>query len=150
VALLTGMEVANASMYDGSTGTAEAVLMANRVTRRNKAVLSGGLHPHYREHGRDRGQVRRRLHAPCLDARAPRAARILIALIDATRPASSCRTRTSSAMSATSRSSPEACHAAGALLIVVVTEVVSLGLLSRRARWAPTSSSARASRSATA
>lgn len=48
VALLTGMEVANASMYDGSTAAAEAVFMANRVTKRNKAVLSGGLHPHYR------------------------------------------------------------------------------------------------------
>ncbi|MBA5778405.1 aminomethyl-transferring glycine dehydrogenase subunit GcvPA [Stappia sp. F7233] len=48
VAELTGMDVANASMYDGSTGTAEAVLMAHRVTRRNKAVLSGGLHPQYR------------------------------------------------------------------------------------------------------
>src|SRR6476619_5607637 len=49
VALLTGMEVANASMYDGSTATGEAVLMAHRVTRRRKAVLSGGLHPHYAE-----------------------------------------------------------------------------------------------------
>ena len=49
VALLTGMEVANASLYDGSTATAEAVLMAHRITRRNKAMLSGGLHPHYRE-----------------------------------------------------------------------------------------------------
>src|SRR3954471_3928573 len=48
VSLLTGMEVANASMYDGSTGASEAVLMANRVTRRSKAVISGGLHPHYR------------------------------------------------------------------------------------------------------
>jgi glycine dehydrogenase subunit 1 len=48
VTLLTGMEVANASMYDGSTGTSEAVLMANRVTRRHKALISGGLHPHYR------------------------------------------------------------------------------------------------------
>ncbi len=47
VSALTGMEVANASMYDGSTGTGEAVLMAHRVTKRNKAVLSGGLHPHY-------------------------------------------------------------------------------------------------------
>jgi glycine dehydrogenase subunit 1 len=49
IAALTGMEVANASMYDGSTGTGEAVLMAHRVTKRNKAVLSGGLHPHYAE-----------------------------------------------------------------------------------------------------
>ncbi|MBB3018897.1 glycine dehydrogenase subunit 1 [Microvirga lupini] len=47
VAALTGMEVANASMYDGSTGTGEAVLMAHRITKRRKAVLSGGLHPHY-------------------------------------------------------------------------------------------------------
>src|SRR5882724_2074957 len=49
VALLTGMEVANASMYDGSTATAEAVLMAHRITKRKKAVLAGNLHPHYRE-----------------------------------------------------------------------------------------------------
>ena len=47
VALLTGMEVANASMYDGSTACGEAMLMAHRVTRRRKAVISGGLHPHY-------------------------------------------------------------------------------------------------------
>src|SRR6476620_11709350 len=49
VAMLTAMEVANASMYDGSTAAAEAVLMAHRITKRRKAVLSGGLHPHYRE-----------------------------------------------------------------------------------------------------
>jgi len=49
VAMLTGMEVANASMYDGSTAAAEAVLMAHRITRRHKAVLAGNLHPHYRE-----------------------------------------------------------------------------------------------------
>src|SRR3954451_25333633 len=47
VAALTGLEVANASMYDGSTATAEAVMMAQRVTRREKAVLSGGVHPQY-------------------------------------------------------------------------------------------------------
>src|SRR5712675_1933233 len=49
VALLTGMEVANASLYDGSTAAAEAVLMAHRLTGRNRAVLSGNLHPHYAE-----------------------------------------------------------------------------------------------------
>ena len=49
VALITGMEVANASMYDGASACAEAVLMAGRCTRRDKAVLSGGLHPHYAE-----------------------------------------------------------------------------------------------------
>src|SRR5690606_29964753 len=47
VALLTGMEVANASMYDGSTGCAEAILMARRITRRKRAIISGGLHPQY-------------------------------------------------------------------------------------------------------
>ena len=47
VANLTGMEVANASMYDGSTACGEAMLMAHRLTRRSKAVISGGLHPQY-------------------------------------------------------------------------------------------------------
>jgi glycine dehydrogenase subunit 1 len=46
---LTGMEVANASLYDGSTGVAEAVLMAQRVTRRDKFIIAGSLHPQYRE-----------------------------------------------------------------------------------------------------
>ena len=49
VALITGMDVANASMYDGATSCAEAALMARRVTRRADVVLSGGLHPHYTE-----------------------------------------------------------------------------------------------------
>lgn len=47
VARLYGMDVANASLYDGSTACLEAILMARRITRRKKAVLSGGLHPHY-------------------------------------------------------------------------------------------------------
>jgi glycine dehydrogenase subunit 1 len=46
---LTGMEIANASMYDGSTGCAEAVLMAVRVTGRSNAVVARSLHPEYRE-----------------------------------------------------------------------------------------------------
>ncbi|MBI3439394.1 MAG: aminomethyl-transferring glycine dehydrogenase subunit GcvPA [Proteobacteria bacterium] len=47
VALLLDMEVANASMYDGSTATSEAALMAARVTKRRKIIFSGGVHPHY-------------------------------------------------------------------------------------------------------
>src|ERR1043166_1752098 len=46
---LTGMEVANASMYDGSTALAEAYLMAQRVTRRNKIVVAETVHPEYRQ-----------------------------------------------------------------------------------------------------
>ncbi len=46
---LTGMEIANASMYDGSTGTAEAMMMAVRVTGRDKAVIARTVHPEYRE-----------------------------------------------------------------------------------------------------
>ena len=46
---LTGMEVANASMYDGSTGVAEAVMMAVRVTGRKAAVVARSVHPEYRE-----------------------------------------------------------------------------------------------------
>src|SRR2546421_9417877 len=49
VCQLTGMEVANASMYDGSTALAEAVLMAERVTRRSKAIASSAVHPQYLE-----------------------------------------------------------------------------------------------------
>ncbi len=47
VARLLGCEVANASMYDGSTACWEAIGMARRITRRKKAIVSSGLHPHY-------------------------------------------------------------------------------------------------------
>src|SRR6478752_4128534 len=47
VAAILGMEVANASMYDGSTACGEAMLMAHRLTRRNRSLISGGLHPQY-------------------------------------------------------------------------------------------------------
>src|SRR4051795_29488 len=47
VARLFGCEVANASMYDGSTAMWEAIVMAHRITRRDKTVISSGVHPHY-------------------------------------------------------------------------------------------------------
>jgi len=52
VARLYGTEVANASLYDGSTACWEAIAMAGRITRRKRAVISSGLHPHYVETAR--------------------------------------------------------------------------------------------------
>ena len=46
---LTGMDIANASLYDGASGTAEAVLMANRVTRKPKVLVARSVHPQYRQ-----------------------------------------------------------------------------------------------------
>ena len=128
VAELTGMEVANASMYDGSTATGEAVLMAHRVTRRKRAVLSGGLHPHYAE-------VVATLSAMAgdeIERLAPdvRAAEDIIAHIDA---GTSCVVVQSPDVFGNLRDlTPivEACRAKGALLIAVFTEAVSLGLVS--------------------
>jgi glycine dehydrogenase subunit 1 len=127
VSLLTGMEVANASMYDGSTATAEAVLMAGRLTRRQKALVSGGLHPHYAKvvetSGRWEG-YRTDFVRPD-----PRGDEDLIGSID---KETSCVVVQNPSFFGHVRDFArlaEACHAAGALLIVVVTEVVSLGLI---------------------
>ncbi|MGI9409461.1 MAG: aminomethyl-transferring glycine dehydrogenase subunit GcvPA [Hyphomicrobiaceae bacterium] len=128
VAMLTGMEVANASMYDGSTATAEAMLMANRLTRRSKALISGGLHPHYR------GVIETIAHHSGADISVlppvtPASTEDLAAKIDET---TSCVIIQYPDFYGTIRDlSPiaEAAHAKGALLVAVVTEVVALGLL---------------------
>jgi glycine dehydrogenase subunit 1 len=126
VALLTGMEVANASLYDGSTATAEAVLMAQRTTRRAKAILSGGLHPHYAETVETvaalGGTV---VRAPVT----PGCAEDLASLIDSDTACVVVQSPDVFGLIRDLKPIAEAAHAKGALLIAVVTEAVSLGLL---------------------
>jgi glycine dehydrogenase subunit 1 len=126
VALLTGMEVANASLYDGSTATAEAVLMAQRVTRRGKAILSGGLHPHYAETVETvaglSGEI---VRAPVT----PGKAEDLAAMIDSDTACVIVQSPDVFGLIRDLKPIAEAAHAKGALLIAVVTEIVSLGLL---------------------
>jgi glycine dehydrogenase subunit 1 len=126
VALLTGMEVANASLYDGATACAEAVMMANRVTGRRKAVLSGGLHPHHREacetYARFVGfEIAAGDPAPCNEELAPLMDRDTSCVV-AQNPDFYGEVRDYSGLA-------RICHDAGALLVIVVTEILSLGAI---------------------
>jgi glycine dehydrogenase subunit 1 len=127
VALLTGMEVANASMYDGSTATAEAVLMAHRVTKKNKAVLAGNLHPHYRETVETVSSMSD--HAVLALPPAPQGGQDILAAIDKETSCVVVQTPDVYGHLHDLRPIAEKAHAAGALLIAVVTEIVSLGLV---------------------
>jgi glycine dehydrogenase subunit 1 len=123
VALLTGMEVANASLYDGATACAEAVAMAHRVTRRRKAVLSGALHPHYRQVCQTYAQfsgLEVQALKPMPDIADPIDIDSETACVVVQYPDFFGELRDCSALAAR-------CHQAGALLVVVVTEIVSLG-----------------------
>jgi len=127
VAALTGMEVANASLYDGSTGAAEAVMMACRVTRRARAVLSGGLHPHYAQ------TIRTLAHVAGVEIVSQPAAidgeAGVISAIDAATACVVVQTPNVFGTATDVTAIAEAAHAAGALLIVVTTEAVAFGLL---------------------
>jgi glycine dehydrogenase subunit 1 len=127
VSALLGLPVANSSMYDGSTACAEAVMMAARVTRRRKAVLSGGLHPHYAATthtlAHSAGIETRRL-AAAVDAEAE-----VLAAIDAETACVVVQTPNVFGTATDVTAIAEAAHAAGALVIIVTTEAVSLGLL---------------------
>jgi glycine cleavage system P protein (glycine dehydrogenase) subunit 1 len=127
VAMLTGMEVANASMYDGSTAAAEAVLMAHRVARRRKALLAGNLHPHYRE----TIETVSRLAGDEVVALAPdpQGREELLDRIDATLSCVVVQTPDFYGHLHDLRAVAEKARAAGALLVAVVTEVVSLGMV---------------------
>jgi glycine dehydrogenase subunit 1 len=130
VARLLGTDVANASMYDGSTACWEAIGMAGRISKRNKAILSSGLHPHYVSVA----QTMARFTGDLLDTRAPQltAEGDFATLADMVDDETSCvvvqypdvlgRIGDLSALAA-------ACQAKKALLIAVVTEPVALGAI---------------------
>jgi glycine dehydrogenase subunit 1 len=128
VCQLTGMEVANASLYDGSTGLAEAVLMANRINRRNKFIIADTVHPQYREVVS--------AYTKNLGVTVEYAAHDERGIIDLN------SLRLDTAISALVVQSPnffgciedmarlaDAAHQSGALLIVAITEPMSLGVL---------------------
>ena len=130
VARLLGCEVANASMYDGSTACWEAIGMARRITRRKKSVLSDGLHPHYvsvcNTMARFTGDLLDTA-APTLDAATD--AERLIAAIDGETSCVVVQYPDILGRIADLTPIADAAHAAGALLVAVVTEPVALGLI---------------------
>ena len=129
VAQLTGMDVANASMYDGSTATAEAILMARRITRRKRAVISGGLHPHYVDVAKTMTRFTDdALSVLAADPGPPDTdVEALIAAIDGETSCVVVQTPNVFGHLVDLRPIAAAAHEAGALLVAVVTEVVSLG-----------------------
>jgi glycine dehydrogenase subunit 1 len=130
VARLFGCDIANASMYDGSTACWEAVLMASRITRRDKAILSSGLHPHYVSVCTTMAKFtgdELATSKPTLSAQTDADA-IIAAIDDET---SAVVVQYPDILGRITDLAPiaDAAHAAGALLIAVVTEPVALGLI---------------------
>jgi len=124
---LTGMEVANASMYDGSTATAEAYLMARRVTRRDKIVVGRSVHPEYREVARTYSKHN---DSEIVEIGYDETGRItgLEALDDKT-AALVVQSPNFFGCIEDLKALADAAHAVGALFVVVVTEAISFGLL---------------------
>src|SRR5262245_4981179 len=130
VCQLTGMEIANASMYDGSTALAEAVLMAERVTRRTKVIASAAVHPQYLEVAHTYVQHAGISLLPAAFDRAtgqtPGAA---FDAIDDETAAIVVQSPNFFGAIEDLEALSEKAHAHGALLIVAVTEAMSFGLL---------------------
>lgn len=133
VALLTGMDVANASMYDGSTAMTEAIFMARRITRRKRALLSTGLHPHYVAAARTLARFTQDEldYAPpeSLDQASAGDLEKLAASVDADTSCVVVQNPDIFGRIADLTPLAQACHDHGALLIVVVTEILSLGAI---------------------
>ena len=130
VARLLGCEVANASMYDGSTACWEAIGMARRITRRKKAIISSGLHPHYVSVCKTMAKFtgdELETSEPALEA-ATDADRLIAGIDDQT---SCVVVQYPDILGRISDLTPiaEAAQAKGALLVAVVTEPVALGLI---------------------
>ena len=130
VARLLGMEVANASMYDGSTAMTEAVFMARRVTRRKVVRISTGVHPHYVAVLRTLTRFTDdEVHARPPEFMSDNDLNDLAMAVDGETSCIVVQNPDIFGHVADLAPLAAACHAAGALLIVAVTEVVSLGLI---------------------
>ena len=130
VCQLTGMEVANASMYDGSTGLAEAVLMAERVTKRSKVVASTATHPQYLEVVRTYVQhAGIHLELVEFDEKTGQSWQALAEAIDDSTAALVVQSPNFFGCVEDLAALADAAHAKGALLVVAITEAMSLGLL---------------------
>ncbi len=127
VCQLTGMDIANASMYDGSTAMAEAVLMAERVTRRSKVVASAAIHPQYLEVAHTYVQhAGIELQHAQFDSNT---GQTLVDSIDDQTAAIVVQSPNFLGCIEDVEALAEKAHAKGALLIVAITEAMSLGLL---------------------
>lgn len=128
VCQLTGMEVANASMYDGSTAMAEAYLMAQRVTRRNKIVVATSVHPEYREVAKTYTQHgEAEIVEVAFDEETGRV--VDLSALDDKTAALVVQSPNFFGCVEDLQALADAAHAVGALFIVVVTEAISFGLL---------------------
>src|SRR6202158_3115906 len=130
VCQLTGMEIANASMYDGSTALAEAVLMAERVTKRSKVIASSAVHPQYLEvaHTYVQHAGIELQHAP-FDSTSGQTPNSAFDSIDDQTAAIVVQSPNFFGCIEDVKALSEKAHAKGALLIVAVTEAMSFGLL---------------------
>ncbi|MBV9243166.1 MAG: aminomethyl-transferring glycine dehydrogenase subunit GcvPA [Acidobacteria bacterium] len=128
VCQLTGMEVANASMYDGSTATAEAYLMARRVTRRDKIVVAETVHPEYREVAQTYAQHGdSEIVTVTCDATTGRVGDV--SALDDKTAALVVQSPNFFGCIEDLKALADQAHAVGALFVVVVTEAISFGSL---------------------
>ena len=130
VCQLTGLEVANASMYDGSTALAEAVLMAERITKRSKVVAAKSIHPQYLEVvGTYVQHAGIDLEVIAHDKLTGQATDALTSAIDDQTAAIVVQSPNFFGCIEDLTALADAAHAKGALLVVAITEAISLGLL---------------------